>query len=95
MSSLSQAKELVQFVVDDALNGRRLGADQHAIIREKNQGFQHASVIVVCDCKNGGPIGVAVHSYLDVSMSIEESIDLATDFLDECGADVISTLECY
>lgn len=89
----AEAANLVQYVVDDALNGRKLGADQFAVIR--NEGFKHNSVIVLCNCNNGQTIGVTVHSYLDVQMDQDESIELATDYLNEIGLTVESIMGCY
>lgn len=79
----------VVYVVDDALNGRRLGADMYATIRKPGGDFKHGSVIVVCQSPDG-PIGVATHSYLDVQLTPEEAAELATDFLKELNIEVLS-----
>ncbi len=73
----------VSFVVDDALNGRELGADIHAIVRERGQ-FAYASRLVGWQC-GFEPLFVAVHSYLDVAISDDEATELATDYLIERG----------
>jgi len=87
------AKEYVSYVVDDALCGRRLGDDQHAVIREggddslpsrERKGFKYPSVLV--GWKWGfESMFVAVHSYLDVRLDDEECEELARDFLAEKG----------
>lgn len=91
MRSRSEAIGLVQYVVDDALNGRPLGADPHAIIRTSEMmRFKYESAIVVCECESG-TIGVVVHSYLDTRMEEDESVDLAVDYLQEIGETVVET----
>lgn len=67
----------VSFVVDDSLNGREIGADQHATIRADSRliGWQ-------CGFE---PLFVAVHSYLSVRLDDDEAIELATDYLEERG----------
>jgi len=72
----------VSYVVDDALNGRKLGEDQHAIVRSAATGHTHRSRLVAWQC-GFEPIAVAVHSYLDCELSDEEAIELATDYLSE------------
>lgn len=81
-----EAKQHVEYVVDDAGAARPLGADQHAIIRRKPQ-FKYRSVLVGWYNEFGGCTFVAVHSYLDVKMSNEECTELATDYLEEIGWD--------
>lgn len=80
--TLEEAKALVRFVVDDSLNGWKLGENQHAIIREKGEVFQYSSVIVVI-ADITGPVGVSVHSYLDVPINDDEAIEFAKDYLAE------------
>lgn len=95
------AKQYVSFVVDDAGNGRELGADHDAIIRENT--YSRSVVRNDSDVKvsrESGykyrsvlvgwqcgfePLFVAVHSYLDVRLDDDEAIELATDYLVERG----------
>lgn len=92
----SEAIGTIQYVVDDALCGRQLGADPHAILRtsytpkDGKEQFNYESAIVVCHCESG-TIGVVVHSYLDVKMDQDESVDLAVDYLQEIGETVVET----
>ena len=83
----------VGYVVDDALCGRELGADPHAIVREggddslpsrERKGFEYASRLVGWQC-GFEPMFVAVHSYLDVHVEDDEAIDMASDYLQEIG----------
>ena len=76
----SQALPYVSFVVDDALNGRELGADINATTRE--DGFSHRSVLVGWQC-GFEPLFVAVHSYLDARLDDDEAEELARDYLAE------------
>ena len=80
----TEAMAYVSFVVDDAGNGRELGEDLHAIVRESFEDHQYASVLVGWQC-GFEPLFVAVHSYLDVYVDDGEAIELATDFLSERG----------
>lgn len=75
----------IHYVVDDAGSGRRLGADPHAILRTSGMDFKYESAIVVVTPANKPSIGVVVHSYLDVKMERDESIELAVDYLREIG----------
>lgn len=86
-----QAIEYVSFVVDDSLNGREIYADPHAIVREggdttlpsrERKGHQYPSVLVGWQC-GFEPLFVAVHSYLDVHLSDDDAVELATGFLTE------------
>lgn len=77
-----KAKEYVGFVVDDALCGRRLGDDIHAVIHEHNTNVKYGSVLVGWQC-GFEPMFVAVHSYLDVELTDDECVELATDYLEE------------
>lgn len=84
----------VSFVVDDAGNGRELGADPHAIVRAGNSAkrlddtrefaFCYPSRLVGWQC-GFEPLFVAVHSYLDVRVDDGEAIEMATDYLDDRG----------
>lgn len=75
----------VAFVVDDAGSGRKLGVDQHAIVRSDTDGeFKYPSVLVGWECVNG-LFFVAVHSYLDVHLDDAEVFEIAKDFLVERG----------
>jgi hypothetical protein len=75
-----QAIPYVSFVVDDALNGRRLGFGINDI--RESEPFNHASILIGWQC-GFEPLFVAVHSYLDVELDDDEAIELATDFLSE------------
>lgn len=79
-----EARKFVRFVVDDSGNGRPLGADAHAIVRYAGTAFKHPSRVVVWET-GLGPIGVAVHSYLDVFVPDSEALELAEDYLREIG----------
>lgn len=81
----SDAKALVSIVVDDTGNGRNLGADLHAIVRETCAEFRYPSVILGWRQDTGRPLFVAVHSYLDVRLDDSECTAIATDYLTECG----------
>ena len=79
----------VSFVVDDALSGRELNADMHAIVREAGEhSFNHPSVLVGWQC-GFEPLFVAVHSHMgagaDYEIDDEEAEELATDYLRERG----------
>lgn len=77
-----QAKQWVQYVVDDTLCGRRLGDDSSAVIREKGGMFMYPSVLVGWELPDEpDPVIVAVHSYLDVMLKDEEVAEMARDFL--------------
>lgn len=78
-----EATTLVQYVVDDSLNGRRLNEDQYAIIRT-TENFRYRSNIVLICCDDE-LIGVSVHSYLDCELDEKKSIELAIDYLQEIG----------
>jgi len=71
----------VSSVVDDSLNGRELGDDPHAIVRDGTE-HDYPSVLVGWQC-GFEPLFVAVHSYLDCELDEEEAIELATDYLAE------------
>jgi hypothetical protein len=77
----SQAAPYVSVIIDDALNGRELGDDPHAIIRDRDQ-FNHPSILIGWQC-GFEPLFVAVHSYCDWELSDDEAIELATDYLAE------------
>jgi hypothetical protein len=84
-----QAIPHVAYVVDDAGSGRPLGDDQHAIVRNPHNNFDHSfeykypSVLVGWQRGQADPMFVAVHSYLDVELSDDEATDLARDYLAE------------
>lgn len=78
----SIATPYVSFVVDDAGCGRSLGDDPHAIVRESGSRFTYPSVLVGWQC-GFEPLFVAVHSYLDVQVTPEEAVEMATEFLAE------------
>lgn len=80
----TQAIPYVSFVVDDALNGRELNADIHAIVRTKGDQFEHSSRLVGWQC-GFEPLFVAVHSYLDVHIDDDDAEELAKDYLEERG----------
>lgn len=80
----SQALPYVSYVVDDALNGRTLGNDQHAVIREVGGEFRYPSVLIGWQC-GFEPLFVVVHSYLDVRLDEDYCVELATDYLSEIG----------
>ena len=72
----NQAIEYVGHVVDDALNGRRIGSDQFAIVKEN-------STLIGWQC-GFEPMFVSVHSYLpNVTIDTEEAIELAINYLKE------------
>jgi hypothetical protein len=79
------AKSFVMYVVDDSLNGRRVGADPCAIVRETCEQFKYRSRLVGwrADCDDF--CFVAVHSYLDVEIDDNEATELAADYLREIG----------
>lgn len=89
----SDAMACVSFVVDDSGNGRELGADQYAVVREGNPSKRlddptaapcYPSVLVGWQC-GFEPLFVAVHSYLDVKLTDYEAEELAVDYLEERG----------
>lgn len=69
------AKKYVAYVVDDALNGRELGADPYAIITEQS--------VLVGWQRGTDPMFVAVNSYLGGSLPNSEAEELAIDYLKE------------
>jgi hypothetical protein len=73
----------VVYVVDDALCGRRMGADMNAVIRERGEEV-YESRLVGWKCE-GEPLFVAVHSYLNVFIEDAEAEELAADYLEEIG----------
>ena len=72
----------VSFVVDDALNGREVGADPNAYVRYKGDEWKYSSILIGWQC-GYECLFVAVHSYIDVQLETEEAIEIATDFLAE------------
>jgi len=101
----SQAKPYVAYVVDDSGNGRKLGEDPHAIVRDGNLAnldddngklnptiLTYPSVLVGWQC-GFEPLFVAVHSYLDVRLDDDEAADLAVKYLDEI--EWFSDLACH
>ena len=95
-----KAKRYVEYVVDDAGNGREWGEDQYAIVREVDETgrnpfdnqftkWSYPSRLVVWSCTDAPfPISyivVAVHSYLDIYLSDSEAEELARDYLCEVG----------
>lgn len=74
------AKTYVSFVVDDTGNGRKLNSDVCAVVREAGDKYKYASVLVGWQC-GFEPLFVAVHSYLDVELSDDEVVDMATEYL--------------
>lgn len=86
--------EYVSYVVDDAGNGRGLGDDPHAIVREIGDNcrygseatdtYHYASKLVGWQC-GFEPLFVAVHSYLDVELDDCEAEEMAADYLEEIG----------
>jgi hypothetical protein len=83
MNRLS-AIPFVGHVVDDALNGRPIGADMHAIVREHGNPCTHESRLIGWQC-GFEPMFVAVHSYYDCPINDQEAIELATEYLKEIG----------
>ena len=83
MSAFEDLKSYVGYVVDDALNGWKLGEDlQYAVIKP-------ASVLVCWQC-GYEPMCVAVNSYLDGEdnpdwIEDQDAEELATDYLEEIG----------
>ncbi len=87
----------VEYVVDDAGSGRRIGADSHAIVRRAGcrdlvgEFPRYSSWLLgwnVFDVFGDGPdrwVFCAVHSYLDVVMTSDEAYSLAVDYLCEIG----------
>lgn len=71
------ARHLVSYVVDDALNGRKVNTDVNAIATDK-------SVLVGWNI-GGKPIVVAVNSYLGVRLGFKEASEIAKDYLWEIG----------
>lgn len=80
----SEAKKLVRYVVDDTGNGRKLGEDPHAIVRDRSTGHRHGSRLV-CFEGEKETIVVAYHSYLDAETSLQEAMENTADYLREIG----------
>jgi hypothetical protein len=92
----SDAIPYVSFVVDDTGNGRKLGDDQHAIIRPGGRWIddgipsslrtapKYPSVLVGWQC-GFEPLFVAVHSDYDVRLDDDEAEEMARDYLIERG----------
>jgi len=78
------ARNCTRYVVDDALNGRPLGQDRWAIVRESGADYVQASVLVGWQ-RGFEPIFVAVHSYLDVELTDGQAVEYATEYLAEIG----------
>jgi len=76
----SDAISYVAYVVDDSLNGRRLGYGIDDI--RESEPFKYRSVLVGWQC-GFEPLFVAVHSYLDCKLDDDEAEGLATDYLRE------------
>ena len=72
-------KPHVTHVVDDSLNGRHLGDDDNAIVRD-DWDFNYSSRLVGWNTVDG-PAIVAVHSHLDVELTNAEAEQLATGYL--------------
>jgi hypothetical protein len=77
-------RDAVSLIVDDAGNGRAIGADPHAYPRFIGGEFKHPSRLVVwLDSDDTIDLVVAVHSYLDAAVSDDEARRLAVDFVSE------------
>jgi len=76
------ALKYVGHVVDTALNGRMVGSDQHAEVRDGSQ-HKYRSVLVGWQC-GFEPIFSAVHCAYDCQVSEEEATELATEYAEEC-----------
>jgi hypothetical protein len=72
-----QAIEYVGYVVDDALNGRRVEDDQHAVVTDN-------SVLVGWQC-GFEPMFVAVNSACGGKLGTGDAEQIATDYLLEIG----------
>jgi len=68
-------------VVDTALNGRLLGSDAHAIIRDGSE-HEHRSVLVGWQF-GPRPFVVAVHCAYGYFVAEDEAIELAADYAQE------------
>jgi len=84
MIKRNKAKEYVSYVVDDAGSGRRIHDDIHAIVRQKGGEYEYPSVLVGWQC-GFEPLFIAVHSYLDVKLTDDEVVEMATEYLVERG----------
>jgi hypothetical protein len=73
--TFEEARRHVMYVVDDSLNGRRLGEDIHAVVKPQ-------SVLVGWHWEPNFMF-VAINSYLGVTITNEEAEELATDYLRE------------
>lgn len=83
-----EAKRYVEYVVDDSGNGRKIGTDSHAVIREINPDIKYPSKLVGWNFpiySRSYPVVIAVHSYLDIELSNQEAEELARDYLAEIG----------
>jgi len=80
----SDLKKLTTLVVDDALNGRDIGSDPHAIVRVGGiDDFYNRSVFAVFGYNTEKQVVIAVHSHLDVWLDDEEVSELASDYFRE------------
>jgi hypothetical protein len=89
--SVESARNAARYVVDDAGNARKIGADIHARIRTAGAEFRHSSRLVVF----GTPqdfFSVVVHSYLDVSVDDSAAEEMAVDYLEELSMWVPETI---
>ena len=90
-----EAIPLVRYVVDNAGNGRPLGADRHAFVRladpnhpdGRQRHWKYRSVLVGWDKRPAWrwPLFIAVHSYLDVPLCAEEAIEETSEYMMELG----------
>ena len=76
LSGFVPVSDYAGYVVDDALSGRKYGADQYAKCHTNSR-------IIGWQC-GFEPMLVIVNSYLsDVEIETDEAIELATDYLEE------------
>lgn len=79
-----QALEYVAYVVDDAGSAQEAQPETLDLVRERGSQFAYPSKLVGWQC-GFEPLFVAVHSYLDVELTDDEAIEIASDFLAERG----------
>ena len=89
--TFEQAKNATRFVVDDTLNGRKIGSDPHAIVRTAGESFRYSSRLVVFGTAERF-VSVAVHSYLDCAIDDFSAVELAEDYLSEFAGNVPAVL---
>lgn len=82
--NFAELRFMTKYVADDAGMFAGLNENQHAIVRMAGaDDFSNRSVFAAFDHPRRGLVVIAIHSYLDVYLTDEEALDIATDVIHE------------